>query len=220
MKPIFIFLCFCGHGLAEIVGTKSITILLEDGKDFECYFWEMDIWNPKTKYLVHSHSYTWNGLVQVSFEELTGNGVEGDLMIHDDYTRKSDWNYLDKHHDDAHVLTEYKGILWTHIKIPLDERKQLDKDILNTGGHDEGHEDPLSAKVCFLNRHSGERKIRFKITQLSEENVPKLIMEMADTPEQAEAHREFLNGFMFSSLYTDTDFESFLNILQHHEKTL
>ena len=60
---------------------------------------------------------------------------------------ESDWTYLDKHHDDAHILTEYKGILWMHIKIPLDERTQLGE---QTGFE----EDPLSAKVCFLNRHS------------------------------------------------------------------
>ena len=72
----------------------------------------------------------------------------------------------------------------------------------------------------FLSQLSGERKIQFKITQLSEENIPKVITQMADSPEQAEAHREFLNGFMFSSLYTDTEMDSFLNILQDWYKVV
>ena len=61
--------------------------MVKDGKDFECYFWRMDNWDSSEKFKTHTRS-TWNGLVQVSFEELTGNGVEGDLLVFDGYTRK------------------------------------------------------------------------------------------------------------------------------------
>ena len=96
-------------------------------------------------------------------------------------------------------LATSKGFLFQHTDIPLNARKQVEtnrKMQLDNNNADFDYEaDPLSAKICFENYNSEDKKIVFKILQIEDPGVPGWIENVARNPDW-QLHDEFWENYM------------------------
>ena len=95
-------------------------------------------------------------------------------------------------------LAASKGFLYQHTDIPLNARKQVEENRkmqLDNNNADFDYEaDPLSAKICFENYNSEDKKIVFKILQIADPGVPGWIENVARNPDW-QLHDEFWENY-------------------------